>query len=508
VTDVSMRARPGSAVSHRWIVAATVLLGGAIELCWQALANAGQPARAVTWGSMSFATYAASLLCLVGGQGKSLGLNRWRLGSWTLLWYGVAFGLATLTWTQPQTGTLAQISLPSALRALWLVAVAMTLWTLGYLTGPGRPARRFGHKMMTALSLRLTPEVRSPLAPWILYGASVAARIASAVTTGRFGYVGDAASAVTTASGYQQVLNLLGYCAPMAVAAAALQVYRERVPGARVTLTVLFLAEIALGAASGNKQGFIITILAVAIPFTVARRRMHIGLLACTVLAFLLIIIPFNQAYRGVARNASGTLSATQALDAAPGVLAQTVSAENAGGALSSSASYLLDRIREIDTPAIIMQRTPAEIGFANPAQLAELPIVALIPRAVWPGKPIFDSGYQINQDYYNLPSSLYTSAAITPTADLYRHGGWIPVIVGMFLLGCGVRFLDDAMDVSRDPHSVLLFVLLFPVLVKQEDDWTGTLAALPGLLLVWLFATYLTFRRTKRSPTAVGQER
>ena len=77
-----------------------------------------------------------------------------------------------------------------------------------------------------------------------------------------------------------------------------------------------------------------------------------------------------------------------------------------------------------------------------------------------------------------------------------------------MFLLGCGVRFLDDAMDVCRDPHSVLLFVLLFPVLVKQEDDWTGTFAALPGLLLVWLFATYLTFRRTKRSPTAVGQER
>ena len=112
--------------------------------------------------------------------------------------------------------------------------------------------------------------MRSPLAPWILYAIGTAARIATAVTTGRFGYVGDVQSAVTTASGYQQGLSLLSLCAPLAVAAAALQVYRERVPGARVTLTVLFLAEIAFGAAAGGKQSFIITILAVAIPFTAA----------------------------------------------------------------------------------------------------------------------------------------------------------------------------------------------------------------------------------------------
>ena len=167
---------------------------------------------------------------------------------------------------------------------------------------------------MAALSLRFAPEVRSPLAPWILYAIGTAARIATAATTGLFGYVGNVQSAVTTASSYQQLLSDLGLCAPLAVAAAALQVYRERVPGARVTLTVLFLTEIAFGAASGNKQGFIITILAVAIPFTTARRRVHKGLLAFTALAFmglafLLIVVPFNQSYRSAVRSTSGTLS-------------------------------------------------------------------------------------------------------------------------------------------------------------------------------------------------------
>jgi hypothetical protein len=341
--------------------------------------------------------------------------------------------------------------------------------------------------------------VRSPLAPWILYAIGVGARIASAVTTGLFGYVGNVQSAVTTASSYQQLLGVLSLCAPLAVAAAALQVYRERVPGARVTLTVLFLAEIASGAAAGGKQSFIITVLAVAIPFSAARRRVHKGLLAFMVLAFLLIVIPFNQAYRSAARNASGMLSASQALDVAPGILGQTISAGNVTGVFSSSASLLLTRIREIDSPAIIMQRTPEEIGFLSPVQLVEAPIATVIPRAVWSGKPILDTGYEFSQAYYELPATIYTSSAVTPVGDLYRHGGWIPVIVGMFLLGCGARLLDDIMDVCGNPHSIFLFLLLFPSLVKQEDDWVGMLAGLPGTLLIWLFATYLTFR--KREP-------
>jgi hypothetical protein len=496
VTSIGALARPGPARAARWVIMAPVLLAAAIGLSWQALAAAGQPTRAVVWAALGLAAYAASLLCLVGaGKGRSLGLSRWSFGSWTLVWYGAAFGLASLTWAQPQMGTSAQISVSSVVRALWLVAVGMTLWALGYLAGPGRAGRRLGSRAMTALNGRFAAEVRSPLAPWMLYAIGTAARVASAVTTGLFGYVGNVQSAVTTASSYGQLLSILSLCAPLAVSAAAMQVYRERLPGARVTLAVLFAAELAFGAAAGGKQSFIITILAVAIPFTAARRRVHKGLLAFAVLALMLIIVPFNQAYRGAARSATGTLSVSQALDAAPGILAQTVRTGDVTGVFSASATFLLSRIREIDSPAIIMQRTPDQIGYASPAQLVTGPVVGLIPRALWPGKPILDTGYQISQVYYDLPATVYTSSAVTPVGDLYRHGGWIPVIVGMFLLGGLTRFLDDVLDVRHDPHAVFLFLLLFPSLVKQEDDWVSMVAGLPGTLLVWLLAVYLTFR-------------
>jgi len=507
VTGIASRVQPRSAVAPRWVVVAAILLSAAIGLSMQALTVAGQPTHAVVWGSLGFAAYAASLLCIVGGgQGKALGLGRWWFGSWTLFWYCTTFGLATLTWVQPQTGSASEISLSSVLRALWLVAVGMTLWVFGYLVAPGRSARRFGNKVMTAMSLQFAPEVRSPLTPWILYAIGTAAKIADAATTGVYGYIGNVQADVTTASNYQQLLGYLTLCAPLAVAAAALQVYRQRVPGARVTLTVLFLTDIGFGAVSGNKQTFIVTIMAVTIPFAAARSQRRKGLLAFTGLAiaglvFLLIVVPFNHSYRSTARSASGTLSISQALDSAPSILGQTIGSGNAAGVLSSSTISMLARIRMIDNAAIIMQRTPAQIGFVSPVQLVTAPVSAVIPRVIWPGKPILNSGYDFSQTYYELPASVYTSSAIPPVGDLYIHGGWIPAIVGMFLLGCGVRILDDVMDVYGSPQCVFLFLLLFPSLVLQEDGWTAMLAGLPGTLVIWLFATYLTFRKRERPP-------
>jgi hypothetical protein len=274
-----------------------------------------------------------------------------------------------------------------------------------------------------------------------------------------------------------------------------MQVYRDRLPGARITLAVLFLAELAFGAAAGGKQNFVIAVLAVAVPFSAARRRLPMAALVALVVIFLFVVIPFNQAYRHTARGGSSTLSVSQALTVAPRILDQTVTDHNPVTVVSGSLIYLLGRIREIDAPAIILQRTPGQINFISPMQLLEAPAVGFVPRALWPGKPILATGYQVGQEYYGLPSTVINSAAITPAGDLYRHGGWIPVVAGMFLFGCGVRLLDNVLDVRSSPHAVFLVLLLFPILVKSETDWLGLLVGIPATLLIWLLTVSLTFR-------------
>jgi hypothetical protein len=215
-------------------------------------------------------------------------------------------------------------------------------------------------------------------------------------------------------------------------------------------------------------------------------------------IVFLLVVVPFNQAYRTAARSPSGTLSPREAIAAAPAILGQIMAPHSLVAVLPQSVTLLLKRIREIDSPAIIVQRTPGQVGFLSSAQLAEAPLVDIVPRVLWPGKPILATGYQLSQAYYGLPSTVYTSSAITPVGDLYRHGGWVPVLAGMFLLGCAVRLLDGALDVRANPHAVFLVLLLFPTLVKNETDWVTLFASVPEIIVVWLFAMAVTFGRRR----------
>jgi hypothetical protein len=476
-------------------VTGLVLLAVAAVLAAVTVADLAEPAVVVVWGGLALACYAAGLLRLISlRSGVASALAAWRFGPWMLLWYALAFGLATVTWSQPQTSTPAQIEVANVIRALVLVTVGVTVWVLGYVAGPGRLVRDVAARWAAAPGRRFTGQVRSPVAPWVLYAIGLAARLAGTVTSGRLGYVGDVSSAVSSATSYGQILSVLSLCAPLAVAAAAMQVFGEGARSARITLAVLFTVELAFGAAAGGKQNFVIAVLAVIIPMSAARRRLPVAAVIAGAAVFVVVVIPFNSAYRAASRSGTSTLTARQAVSQAPEILRQTLTGHSLVTVVPDSVIYLMQRIREIDSPAIIIQRTPDQVPYSSPAQLLEAPAADVVPRALWPGKPILNTGDQFSQQYYGLPPGL-TSSAITPVGDFYRHGGWVVVIAGMFVLGCGTRLLDQVLDVRANPHAIFLVLLLFPSLVKGEDDWVSLVAGIPSTLLLWLVAVALTFR-------------
>jgi hypothetical protein len=496
VSSPSVSLRSGVQARQLQLLIGLLFLAAAAALAAEALSTVDQPTHAVVWSALALASYAAGLLCLAGlNTGTGLGLTGWRIGSWILLWYGLAFGLATITWIQSQdSGATAQIATSNVPRAMVLVAVGMTFWVLGYLAGPSRAVHRQAARGVGNLGQRFTGQIRSRLAPWVLYAIGVAARLASAATSGHFGYVGDVTSVTSSATSYDQILSLLSLCAPLAVAAAAIQVYWEGIREARFTLAVLFAIELVFGAAAGGKQNFIIAVLAVVIPMSAARRRLPKTLVIVAILIFLFVAIPFNTAYRNAEHSSTGTVTTSEVLSQAPEIFSQTINTHSMATALPNSVPLLLQRIREIDSPAIIVQRTPSQIPFKSATQLIEAPLAEIVPRAVWPGKPILATGYQFSQQYFGLPSGL-TSSAVTPVGDLYTYGGWPPVIVGMFLLGCVVRLLDGVLDVRTNPHAIFLVLLLFPSLVKDEGGWVSTMAGIPATIVIWLVAVSLTFR-------------
>jgi hypothetical protein len=460
----------------------------------------------IRWGAVALAAFCAGLLPLmsVAAGHDGLGLISWRIGPWSLAWGAIAFGLATISWLSPQTATgpSGAILPGSILRAQAMIAVALAMLTVGYCAGPHRLAAYHARRATERLSRRFTDEIRGPMAAWVLLGVGLIAQFGFAALTGHFGYIGDVEASVSTASGYSQYLAVAGECVPLAVVAAAIRADRTRTLSAWFTLLVLFATAIAAGAVAGGKESFVVVILAVIIPYTVVRRRLPTGAIVAAVLFFLFIVIPFNQAYRVSARGAV-TLSASQAVAGAPAIASQVVATDISTTVFEESVSFLAQRIRTIDTPAMIMQRTPSDIPYASPADLLITPVVDLIPRILWPGKPILTPGYQISQEYFELPATVYTSSDVTPEGDLFRHGGWFPLIVGMFLLGCVIRIIDEVADLRRGVHGAFLIILLFPDIVQAGSDCSSLLAGIPGLVLLWLVVVCGSFTRRTDSVSA-----
>jgi hypothetical protein len=501
VTNDRMAPAPGTAArpaGAQFLFAGLLLVSVAAVLAITAMSVVSVDDQ-IRWSALALAAFCAGLLPLmsVAAGHVGLGLASWRIGPWSLVWGALAFGLATISWLGPQTGTgpSAAILPGSILRALWMIAVALAMLTAGYCAGPYRLAAHRARHATELLSRRFTDQIRGPMVPWALLGVGLIAQYGFAALTGHFGYVGNASASVSTASGYSQYLAVAGECVPLSVVAAAIRAYGTRTPWAWLTLLVLFAAAIAAGAVAGGKASFVVAILAVIIPHTVVRRRLPAGAIVAAALFFLLIVIPFNQAYRASARGAV-TLSTSEAVAAAPAIASQVVATDVSTAVLGESATYLAERLRTIDTPAIIMQRTPSEIPYASPAQLLIAPVVDLIPRIVWPGKPILTPGYQISQEYYQLPAQIYTSSDVTPEADLFRHGGWFPLIFGMFLLGCAIRIIDEVADLRRGVHGAFLILLLFPDMVQAGSDCATLLAGIPGMVLLWLAVVTLSFTR------------
>jgi hypothetical protein len=482
--------------------AGLALIAAAAVLLAVTLHTLDRPSAAVAWGGIALAAYLAGLLCLTGTRYDGLGIIEWKTGPWMLAWYGIAFGLVTVTWSQPQYDILSEVALPNVLRALWLVAVAMTAWAIGYQAGPGRLLSARAARGMASLGRRLGPEVRSAASPWILYGIGSCARLATVATSGQLGYVG---SSSVPAGGYTELLSALSLCAPIAVAAASLQVFREGKRGARKTLVILFAAEAVVGAASGGKESFVFAVLAAAIPFSAARRRLPKKTLAALVLFFLAVVIPFNQAYRAAVITSAGRLTPREGVAAAPGVLHDALAGKDPAALLGGSVAYLGQRVSEIGNPAIVLQRVPAQLPFASPAQLVTGPATGLIPRALWSGKPALTTGAQFSQEFFGISG---TATPDTMPGGLYWHGGWVPLIVGMLLLGCAVRLLDETLDVRANPHAIVLLLLIFPVLVGAEEDWTSVLASVPATAFAWLAACFLAFGRQVHGPAAAGRVR
>lgn len=437
------------------------------------------------------------------------GLARWRLGPWYLGWATLAYGFSSLTWAAPHQGAVVLITPASVVRALVVFGIAMAAWTLGYVVGPLPPFIGYAERIVSTLHGRTAARLRpSLLVPWALYLVGDSARFLLAVLDERMGYLGDAGSAVSSANWYTQSLTSVSSLCTFATAVAAWQTFVDRRKRGMVTLLPLLVLEIATGAVAGMKENFIVTGLSVLVPYGVARNKVPVRAMALLVLTFLLLVIPFNVAFRDTVRHGNSTLSVPDAVSAVPGTFKEVLGDSFRTETVPVSYEVLVARIRMIDNLALIVQRTPTHIPYKSAMDYAKAPLVGLVPRFAWPGKPIMVSGYEFGVQYYGRPSSVYTSFAVTNIGDLYMHGGLPTVLIGAILLGLAYRLFDQIFRPERDVRALFFVLAFLPALMKSERDVGGIIVSVPATLFTAMIGIRLACSKVGVTRGTPGRSR
>lgn len=471
-------------------------------------ATSGGPTDAViAWASLGLTAYLSCLFVTLFFNSKSFGLYEIRLGGWFLGYAIVAFGLATFSIIGRQIESGYAVDKTKVPQALSLIALAFTLWAIGYALGRERIFQmpfQWGKETLTS---RLSGDVRSANALLLVFSVGVIADILTAVLLGRYGYLGDSPMlTVGAAAWYTQPLAIASGLKSAALFGLSVRVFVSRTDRFSKHLLPVLVLALALSMVTGMKQAFVTALIGVAIPFLIGYGRRRILWIAAAVLVFVFVVTPIVAGIRQDVSTGNGRLGILASLSLSVSKLfggSYFTADPNSPPTITTT-----ERLREIDNLAIIIQKTPGEIPYRPISEVALAPFTGLVPRLLWPDKPVRISGYEFYRDYYG--GGGVSASAITLEGSLYLYGGTAVLAIGMFLVGLLMRAVEGALNAKNDLHGALLFMVVAEVVVKQEADVASFLAGIVVFVLSWLLGAHMIFRNktnllaTRRSSMAV----
>lgn len=337
-----------------------------------------------------------------------------------------------------------------------------------------------------------------PVAVLCLYAVSVGIRLFQ-IATGQYAYLQD-----TGASDFLAIRQWLTYGAQIWVIvlpATALTALRRRVPLLSLT-TLLFMVLIeAAFTFLGGTKGAIIQLLALIVACSFyARHRIPWRLVVASGLLFILVF-PINQLYRPAVL--SGAVD-NRNLFAAAGTIATLAEETWLSAPLMENLQAFLDGVigRQsmlIQSVSLAAYVTPDTIPYRYGHDYFLLPLYILIPRIIWPSKPMLSGSVQFSIDYVGERPNTINSTAVTPFGDFYLNFGLAGILVGMYLLGIVYRWCYQMVCESNAEPSLVLYLGLLFWAANIEGEVVGLIQGFIQQLIIFYVLTRVMYRRRVR---------
>ena len=126
----------------------------------------------------------------------------------------------------------------------------------------------------------------------------------------------------------------------------------------------------------------------------------------------------------------------------------------------------LLHRINYLGQLAYVIRVTPSKVGYAYGETYYPL-LFKFIPRLVWPGKPVDNTGQYFGHRYGFLnDTDMETSWNLNAVVEAWINGGWIAVVLSALCFGIVLRLMW--IIITRWQGQTIGASLLLTVIVRE----------------------------------------
>jgi len=248
----------------------------------------------------------------------------------------------------------------------------------------------------------------------------------------------------------------------------------------------LYLSNFYQALISGFKEPIIVSVLVLGI-FLYPSYKKVVTVVFIPALLLLFMFLPtYNQIFRenSWSEDVNPDAAYKIALDA-------TLKSQQSGQ--SSNWMFLVNRLSEIDMFTDFVKSTPDYVPFYG-LQLVKQSAIAIIPRMLWPSKPITED--LVMERVYDagvIRRGSNVSAKPTFIVDAYLSGGPIGVFIGLFLYGAVVQLISQKAEKLFGGYmlgTALIFTGLFQIF------WRGLSFEFLINSVFWSYVTmFLIFR-------------
>jgi hypothetical protein len=240
--------------------------------------------------------------------------------------------------------------------------------------------------------------------------------------------------------------------------------------------------------AGGTKGLTLINVIYVALIYWYVRGRLPLRWFVLGACVWMLVT-PWNLAYRE--RINAGQVDSGDGwtiVGALTGSLQDAFLRVDPGTAWTHFLENTEARVPLLQEAALVVEYAERNGIAADPMQYLLLPVYALVPRIVWPDKPVFNSGNWVDEEIYGVRNS-HSSTAITGVGDFFLGYGAAGVFLGFLVWGMLFRVLEDR--AGQSGVGILLIGVLYQNLINVPgNDALGIMGGMVKDLIV--FAAFL----------------